>query len=207
MRQLLDITTWARKDHYQFFGTFDEPFFGICTEVDCTSVYAKSKERDVSFFLLYLHASLVAANLVEPFRYRIINEDVWVYDQIHASPTINRPDGTFGFGYLDYEEDFEVFRINAGIEITRVQNSTGLEPALSGENVIHYSSLPWIHFSSVSHARNMARKDSIPKITFGKMIDRSGRKFMPVAVHVHHGLMDGWHVGQFVTLFQQHLNL
>jgi chloramphenicol O-acetyltransferase type A len=29
---------------------------------------------------------------------------------------------------------------------------------------------------------------------------------MPVSVHVHHALMDGFHVGQFVEAFQDILN-
>lgn len=27
MKQQLDLNTWARKDHFHFFGRFEEPFF------------------------------------------------------------------------------------------------------------------------------------------------------------------------------------
>jgi len=129
-----------------------------------------------------------------------------VYDKINASPTINRPDGTFGFSYMEYDADFEKFHLSAKMEIERVQKSTGLQPAVSGENVIHYSSIPWINFSSLSHARNFGFKDSCPKISFGKMMDLEGRRIMPVAIHVHHGLMDGIHVGEFLEKFQNLMN-
>lgn len=162
----------------------------------------RAKASKHSFFLSYLHKALVAANLVEAFRYRIIDGQVWVYDQVNASPTINRPDGTFGFGYMNYEEDFAVFETNATIEMDRVRNSSGLEPAVSGENVIHFSSIPWISFTSLSHARSFAQKDSIPKISFGKMTETNGIRSMPVSVHAHHGLMDGYQVGQFLEHFQ-----
>jgi chloramphenicol O-acetyltransferase type A len=33
-----------------------------------------------------------------------------------------------------------------------------------------------------------------------------GRKRMSMSVHVHHGLMDGFHVGNFIDLFQQKMN-
>lgn len=206
MKHQLDLTTWKRKEHFDFFQQFDEPFFGVTVEVDCTKAYEASKARHCSFFLYYLYKSLLAANFVEPFRYRIIDGNVWVCDQVNASPTINRPDGTFGFAYMNFEHDFDVFLINAKIEMDRVQNSKGLEPAMASENIIHYSSLPWIKFTSVSHARSFSFKDSIPKITFGKMTETNGRKLMPVSIHVHHALMDGWDVGQYLEHFQEKMD-
>lgn len=34
------------------------------------------------------------------------------------------------------------------------------------------------------------------------MTENDGVLSMPVSVHVHHALADGYHVGQFVELFQ-----
>jgi chloramphenicol O-acetyltransferase type A len=202
MKRLLDIETWARRDHFRFFSQFEEPFFGITVRVDCTRAYEQSRDTGDSFFLLYLHRSLLAANAVEPFRYRIAEGKVWVFDAVHASPTINRPDGTFGFAYLNFEEDFVAFKTGALEKIEQVRASTALLPATGGENVIHYSSMPWLDFTAVSHARRFAAPDSSPKITFGKMTGPPGRLTMPVGIHAHHALMDGFHVGQFVERFQ-----
>lgn len=203
MKTKLDIESWARKDHFNFFKQFEEPFFGVCVDIDCTNAYKKCKGEGISFFLYYLHKSLVAANRVEPFRYRIEGDNVFIYDNVHASPTINRPDGTFGFAYMDYFEDFNEFYSEAKKEIERVQSSTGLIPAISGENVIHYSSLPWVDFKSISHARSFSFKDSCPKVTFGKITKQNSKLKMPVSIHVHHALMDGIHVGQFIDEFQK----
>lgn len=202
MTQILNIETWERKEHFNFFKQFEEPFFGITVQIDCTRAYQLAKENQKSFFLYYLHQSLVAANQTEPFRYRISNDQVLVYDTVKASPTINRNDGTFGFGYMDYHRDFFKFEARATKEIERVRNTTGLKPATSGENVIHYSSLPWLDFTAISHARSFSFPDSSPKITFGKMTEKKGKKSMPVSIHVHHALMDGYHVGLFVEKFQ-----
>lgn len=206
MKKQLDLKHWARHEHFNFFRKFEEPFFGITLAIDCTKAYATAKEMNVSFFLYYLHKSLVAANHTEPFRYRIEDDRVVVYDVINASPTINRPDGTFGFAYLDYHEAFEVFQAEASKTIGNVRNNTGLFPAGSAENVIHYSSLPWIDFTSLSHARSFAFNDSVPKISFGKMTQVNDRRKMPVSVHVHHALMDGYHTAAFCELFQQLMN-
>jgi chloramphenicol O-acetyltransferase type A len=203
---LLDIDNWKRKDHFHFFRQFEEPFFGVTVNVDCTNAYNTAKSNGISFFLYYLYHSLCAANAVEPFRYRIVDGGVIVYDKVNASPTINRPDGTFGFSYIDHYPHLSEFLTHAKAEIERVQNSTGLVPAVSGENVIHYSSVPWIRFTSLSHARAFSFKDSSPKISFGKMVEEHGRQTMPMSIHVHHALMDGIHVGQYIDLFEELLN-
>jgi len=206
MKEKIDINTWIRKDHFKFFSAFEEPFFGVTVDVDCTATYHEAKETQRSFFLLYLHKSLVAANQVEPFSYRIIDGEVWKHNIINAAATINRPNGTFGFGYIDFHEDFEDFRRGAAQEIEKVQSTTGLIPSSSGENVIHYSALPWLNFTSLSHARSFSYQDSCPKISFGKVRNENGKRIMPVSIHVNHALMDGYHVGQFVTLYQDLLN-
>ncbi len=206
MPYTLDINTWERKDHFHFFRKFEEPFFGVTVSIDCTKAYSYAKQRNISFFLCYLYKSLWAANQITPFKYRIQGEEVVIYEQINASPTINRNNGTFGFAYMDYHTDFEKFYQDAQKEIDRVQNSSGLIPATSGENIIHYSSIPWLDFTSFSHARAFSFCDSIPKIVFGKMKEEGKKKMMSVSIHVHHALMDGYHVGLYVDLFQKSMN-
>jgi chloramphenicol O-acetyltransferase type A len=203
MKKALALDNWERKAHYEFFKSFEEPFFGVTLEIDCTAAYTYCKARGLSFFLYYLHCSLVAANQTPPFRYRIEDDEVYEYDHIDASPTINRPNGTFGFSYMKYQAEFAEFERLAVAEIERVRNSSGLEPAGAGSNVIHYSALPWLRFTALSHARSFAFKDSCPKISFGKITEQGGKKIMPVSIHVHHALVDGFHVAQFVDAFQQ----
>ena len=69
-------------------------------------------------------------------------------------------------------------------------------------DLIHYSTLPWISFTSFSHARNWGKEDSVPKIVFGKATERNGQWLLPVSVEVHHALMDGLHVGRYLEKLQ-----
>jgi len=206
MKQKLDLDEWPRASHFEFFRGFDEPFFGVCVDVDCTNAYARCKQEDWSFFLFYLHNALVAANAIEPFRLRIEDEAVYVHDQVHASPTIDRPNGTFGYAYIEYHERWSQFAAAGQAEIKRVRASDALTPATAGENVIHVTALPWLDFNAISHARHFGFEDSSPKIAFGKMTEAAdGTRSMPVSVHVHHALVDGRHVGAFVDAFQARL--
>lgn len=206
MKHKLNIDTWVRKEHFNFFKNFEEPFYGVVVNIDCTAAYRFAKNNGVSFFLYYLHKSLSAANNIEPFKYRIYGDDVFVYDQINAGPTIGRDNGTFGFSYMDFHRSFEDFETGAKKEIERVQSTTTLFAPKLDDDIIHFSSLPWINFTSLSHARSFSFPDSCPKISFGKMTENDGKLTMPVSVHVHHALIDGLHVGQFIDQFQELMN-
>ena len=206
MKQKLNLNTWNRKEHFEFFSQMEEPFFGVTVTIDCTKAYAKSKELGVSFFTYYLHKTLVAINTTEPFRYRIIDNEVYVFDRIDASATILREDKTFGFSWMEYAEDINEFAQITKKEIARIQNTTGLITREFPENQIHFSAVPWINFTSYSHARSFTYPDSCPKISFGKMMDVNEKKTMQMAIHVHHGLIDGYHVGQFISCFEELMN-
>lgn len=206
MRTKIDINTWNRKEHFEFFSQFEEPFYGITVDVDCTKAYERSKTLGRSFFVTHLHASLAAANSVDAFRYRIEGGDVYDYETIGASPTIARDDGTFGFSYIDFNEDISVFEASVRKEIDRVQNSTGLGEPASKINVIYYSSLPWLKFTSLSHARRFSIGGSCPMISFGKLTQENGKRIMPMSIHAHHALVDGSHMGTYVERFQELMN-
>lgn len=205
MKTKLDISSWARKEHFNFFKNFNEPFYGVCVRVDCTAAYNDAKEKGVSFYLYTLYKALKAAQIVEPFRYRIEGEDVIIYDHIHAASTIPRSNGTFGFSYIYYKDSFDDFIESAKQEVERVQHSNTLDKAIRWD-LIRFSSLPWIDFTSISHARMFSFEDSAPSISFGKMTETEGKRTMPMSLHVHHALVDGLHLGQYIDCFQELMN-
>ena len=206
MKQKLDLNSWNRKEHFLFFKQMDEPFYGITTTIDCTQAYAKAKVLGISFFSYYLHKTLSAVNAVENFRYRIIEDEVYVFDVIDASATVMREDTTFGFSYMPFTEDINEFTQIVQTEIERMQTTTGVFTREYPDNLIHFSALPWINFTSLSHARSFTWPDSCPKISVGKLTEENGKKSMPISVHVHHSLADGYHVGLFLEKLQQFMN-
>ena len=208
MYKELNIENWNRREHFTFFNKFDDPFFGIVAEIDCTKAYKTCKSNSIPFSLYCHYQSTVAVNQIEEFRYRIKNDEIIIFDTIHITTTIGRIDNTFSFSFMPFPESLNEFIVQAGIEIERIRNSSGLG---ANENtgrldVIHYSTVPWISFTGVAHPLNLKYKDSIPKITFGKYFHRNDRMIMPVSINAHHGLMDGFHVGQFLQLFEQLMN-
>ena len=206
MQHEIELSTWKRREHYEVFKDFDEPLFGITVRVECSYAYTKSKEMGYPFSLYYLYLSLKAVNEIEEFRYRIEGDKVFCYDRVDAGPTIFREDETYGCGYMRYYEDQNEFIIHGKLEVERVKAEHGLKFPTSGENIIHYSTLPWADFTSISHARRLDIGRSIPKITFGKVTREGDNMWMPVDVHANHAVMDGFHVSKFIERFQELLN-
>ncbi len=208
MKTKIDIQTWSRKEYWDYFGSCDDPFFGIVANVDCTVAYETCKRLGYSFFVYYMFESIKAFNNVENFRYRLIDDEVWLFDHVHASTTIGRADNTFGFALFEYTKDFSVFQKQAQKEISEVQKTPGLRANDGARmlDVIHYTTIPWISFTSLKHEKNISRKESIPKVAFGKYFEQNGKKLMPVSVNANHGLVDGYHVARYLELFQAGLN-
>lgn len=206
MKRKIDIDSWVRKEHFNFFKTFDEPFWGISTNVDCSITYKKSKAQNIPFFAAYLFQSLQAVNQVEEFRYRMEGGDVYCYDVVHAAATVLRDDGTFGFSFIKFDSELSYFADNVKKEIDRVKKDNRLIPSDEDHAVIHYTAIPWISFTGVSHPRRFSLKDSVPKIAFGKIHEEHGKKLLPIAIHAHHALVDGLHVGKYLELFQKLLD-
>jgi chloramphenicol O-acetyltransferase type A len=204
-KQKIDLETWERRALFNFFRVFSEPYHGVCIRVDCTATFNYAKEYGLSVFLSLLHRSLAAAQQVENFRTRIVDDTVWRYEEINGGSAVGRPNGTIGFAHYRYRESIEEFVGEALVEVERVRKRDDLERPTE-VNLIRYSMLPWFDFTSISHARDFSNDDSAPRITFGKITETDGRRTMPVSIHVHHALADGLHVAQFVGHFQKLLD-
>lgn len=196
----LDLATWPRREAFDYFRSFDKPYFNVCVRVDAAPLKAAVKARGVgSFALAYHFIALRLANEIEAFRYRLHEGRVRILDEIAGGATVLRDDDSFGFAYLPHTTDWAQFAAAGSAAIAAAQQrQAGFEPRVGFDELVHFTTLPWLHFSSFSHARNWGREDSIPKISFGRADAEGGKLWLPVSVEVHHALMDGLHLGRYV---------
>ena len=203
----IDLLNWSRYKQYEFFSKYDNPFFNLCSTIDVTTLLKQCNKYQESFSTAMLFASIDTANEIKEFKYRLKNKGVVEYKTIYAGSTILNDDETFSFCYFDYYSEFSQFNESAKKAI-QLHKTASLE--FDGRNtdldLIHYSVIPWISFSSFSHPRNYSTNDSIPKIVFGKYYEKAGRILMPISIEVHHALMDGFHLGKYLDALQNKLN-
>ncbi|MFN2531318.1 MAG: CatA-like O-acetyltransferase [Pyrinomonadaceae bacterium] len=204
MTRYLDLNSWTRRETFEYFKNFDKPYFNVSTRVDITQLLARCRSTATNVTLSYHYAGLRAGNEVEPFRYRLRAEGVVIHPVIHGATTVLLPNESFSFARFNYEPDFQQFLTGASRAVADVlAGGVNFKPRDEVDAVIHFTTLPWISFTSFSHARNWRRRDSVPKIAFGKFMKEGDRVYLPVSVEVHHALMDGLHVGRYLEEFQR----
>lgn len=205
MERYIDTETWSRRHLFRLFSEYDAPSFNICADVDATNLLDFTRARRLSFFVTYHYLSAKAANEIEPFRYRLRGGRVLVHERVDAGAVLLLADESFTFVYFDFTEDFNAFHEKsvAIVERARVEPPP-LDAREERDDLIYHSVIPWVSFTSISHARDSRRQSGIPKISFGKYRDAGERVLMPVSVEVHHALMDGLHVGRYFERLQSY---
>ncbi len=201
----LDLQTWNRKHIFDFFKNYENPFFNICANIDVTELLSFGKKNSLSFFQTSLFLSLKTANKIVEFRYRLDGEKVRIHPVISGGSTVLNDDETFSYCYFDYFDSFKEFSNNAST-ILSLSRSGKLNTQEERSDLIYYSIIPWVSFTSFTHAVSSVKGTSIPKIVFGKYFTEGKVVKMPVSVEVHHALMDGLHVGKFFNQFQNSLD-
>jgi chloramphenicol O-acetyltransferase type A len=205
MSTYLDTSRWARRDAFEFFRGFDKPYFNVCVRLDVARLKAALAARDGGGLSLACYfIALRLANVHEPFRLRLEGGRVRVHDEVHGSTTVLREDGdSFFFAELEHTLDFDVFaaKSSAAIDAARTMHAA-FAPKPDDVARVYFTSLPWLHFTSFSHARNWQREDSIPRFAFGRAQAEGMHLWLPMSVEVHHALMDGVHVGRYVQDFE-----
>ena len=138
---------------------------------------------------------------------RIDGKGIKVYDTIHGGSTLFYEDESFGFAYYNFQEDLRNFIEESQRRIDESNADKSFDPSNEREDLIYFSSLPWIRFTSLKHAMDKRINPSIPRISFGKYFEQNTTIQMPVNVEVNHALMDGFQMARFLDLFQNKLYL
>ncbi len=200
----LDVDASPRAATFRFFLGFEQPFFNVCAPVDVSRTLELCRASGRSFFLVSWWLCLRAAEAVEPLRCRLRGDRVWVHDALDVGVTVLRDDESFRFCYLDRAPTFDAFARGAERAIAAARAAPAdapLEPRPDRDDLLHGTVLPWLPFTSISHARRLPAGDSVPKLAFGKYERRGDRVDMPVSLEVHHALVDGLHAGRFFERF------
>lgn len=62
MDEKIDITTWKRKELFDFFGQVSNPFYMITFRQDVTNLYRYVKKNGLSFYYTLIYLCTEAVN-------------------------------------------------------------------------------------------------------------------------------------------------
>lgn len=206
MREI-SLRTWGRSEHFKVYSRFEQPHFGMCANVDVTSFYPFMRERGYSFTVSIVYVLARVANSIPEFRHRIRKDYVVEHEVVHPSTTILVEGDLFSFCTIDYLEDFSGFAARAAERIAYVKEHPSLKDEPGQDNLLFMTPIPWVSFTSFMHPLPTLPPDSVPRFAWGKRFEEGGTLKMPLAVQVHHALMDGLHMGKFYAAVQEYLTV
>lgn len=217
--RIIDIGTYPRKAHLEYFMSMNYPQFQITADVDVTDLKRFCRERGCSFFLSFLHVAALTADSIPQFRQRIhrLTEEELLLPEHAGCPT----EGPLaGIEIREYAEGPTSHTESAGNEMycycvlyhhmpwdeyiagatelqkeARDHGTLDEDPGIEG--FYFPTCIPWIRYTEVVHPMT-DRYDSNPRFSWGKYEeDFRGRLMMPLTVTAHHGLVDGLQAGKF----------
>ena len=141
-----------------------------------------------------------AVNRIPALRQRIIQGELVEFSRVDPSFTVLLEDDTFSFCHCPYVEHFTDYREHY---TARIQQVKACPDQGQGEtqHLFFMTNIPWVSFTSMVHPYD-EKYGSIPNVAVGKYFTQGERLMVPIGIQVHHGIVDGIHVGQFY----QHLS-
>lgn len=115
--------------------------------------------------------------------------------------TVLLDDETFSFCDSKFFEDFHTYYEYAIARIEEVKNRPDQNNA-DKNHMFFITSIPWFSFTSFVHPYDKLYS-SIPIITIGKYFEQGDSWLIPIAIQVHHGVVDGLHVGKYYACMEE----
>lgn len=206
MHSPVDLETWNRKETFEFFKDYEDPFFNVTVTVDVTRLHTLCAAYELSFAAALLFYSQKSANSIREFRIRLLDGKPVEFERVEATQTILQDDESFSFCYLGHNRDLTEFCNGAVRAVDEYKALRTFDVETGRLDLIYYSVIPWISFTSFKHASKLNSEQTIPRIVFGKYFEADPHILMPVSVEVNHRIMDGIHVGKFLEKFQKNMN-
>ena len=198
----IDLETYPRRSHFEFFKSYAYPYVGVTAQVDVTNLIKAAKDRGGSTFLACLYAAAQAANSVPELRQRIMGEGIVEYAHCDTGHTVALPDHTFRNCRTDCRRTFDEFLVYGRERQEAAKKAPGFVNSREDENgLIFVSCAPWISFTQVIQPVPIPA-DCNPRIVFGKYIRQGERVAMPLNLQANHALVDGYHMGLFYQAFE-----
>lgn len=191
----IDLENYKRSALFETFKDRDIPFLSVTAHVDITHLKQFIDENRYGFFVSISFLISKVVNLVPEFRHRIIGGELFEFEQVDPGYTVLLDDKTFSFCDSRHFDGFEEYRIYANEKIKAVRecpdHSTGEK-----HHMFFITNLPWFSFTSITHPYDK-KYSFIPVISLGKFFEQNGSMVIPIGIQVHHGLVDGIHIGEF----------
>lgn len=201
----IDMETWSRREHYQYYQEKVKTCYQVNVDLDVTKILKRCKKKELKFYPVMIYAIMQGINQNQEFRMALdADGNLGYYDICHPSYTIfHEDDKTFSDIWTAYDEDFKRFYPSAVSDMKHCKKVKGIK-AKEGKPAAFtpISCAPWLHYTSISHDTPGPNHMYFPIITFGKYEEQNGKILLPFSVYVNHSVADGYHTAKLVNDIQ-----
>ena len=203
MKKIIDLKTYPRRSHYEYFGAMAFPYVGLTANVEVTNLLRFAKDHGGSTFHAVLWAAAKAANCIPELRQRIVDGQIVEFDHSNIGYTVAKADHTFCNCYTETRMSLEEFLVDARRRQDEAVKQCGFfNPAEDETALIFTSCVPWVAFTQVVQPVPCPG-DCNPRIVFGKYMTEGAKTLMPLHIQCNHALVDGFHIAEFFRIFQE----
>jgi chloramphenicol O-acetyltransferase type A len=195
-----------RQELFDFYQGFESPILNITSKIECKNFKSILKEKNISLFQYLIFNLCKTVMDVESFQYRYDGKAVYKINQLIPSYTVMRKTGNFNFCTFKYNSNLDDFlKTSLSAKEVAEQATHLLMDDLSHRDYIFMTCLPWFQFSSIQHPIGRFKDSTIPSFAFGKIEVKGALMSFPLSIQVHHGLVDGVHIHEFMNVFKSNL--
>ena len=203
MKTYIDMETYPRRSHFDYFRSLAYPYVGFTANVDVTNLIRYAREKGGSSFLAILWVASQAANTVPQLRQRIEGDRIVEYDHCDVGHTVALPDKTFCNCHTDCRMSIDEFLVYGKRQQEEAKKHHGFVNQEEDESgMIFTSCIPWVAFTQCIQPVPIPA-DCNPRIVFGKYIQEGEKTLMPLHIQCNHALVDGRHLGEFYQAFEE----
>lgn len=207
----LNPNEWNRYKTYEWFKSFSNSTYSMNVKMDVTNLLNHVKQHDESFFIDLLYIVLKGLNSINEMRMRLVDNKPVIYDDINPAFTVMTKSGTFeNVRYNNCSNFKEFYKISSEhIESTKVQTQIKQEK-FNPENCYdeyYITCIPWVDFTQFTHPIPADQESQcIPRICWGKYIERNGKYELMLNITVSHIFVDGFQLAQTFNKIQELLD-
>lgn len=199
--EIIDISTWERREAFELFSRKDYPFYSVTVPIDVTNVKAVSKSRGLSFYYLMVWLCTKAVNSVAEFRVRIHGDEVVRLERTEPSFTdMQKGAEQFHIVTTSWEEDAVAFCLKA--KKKSEEQKCFIDMGTETDALIYFSCTPWFDFTALTNEHDLDRDDAVPRLAWGRYYEEGGRLLLHLSIEVNHRTVDGFHIGKLVRAIE-----
>ena len=185
--------------------------YTMSARVNVENLWIKSKEQDLSFFVMSLGALMNALNDIPQMRRRIIDGKVIEFESLDAvCPIMDKEETVFKEIRIEGPQRFyNILKWHDYVVDYQLNVLEGVDKAFDVDtmerdkiNIANFSCIPWVDFDSITNA-TAAGNAIQPLITWGKVNDDFE---MTVSITVSHIFVNGLELAKFYKYAQENFD-